>query len=715
MTSKSFSSKGLLWDTMRRNLWALVLSGVGFFLSLLLPVMMQVQTTLANRADWLKNLSQAQVDQNWQISMDTLAELLGSGNIFVKAALVVMAVVSGVALFAYLHARQKVDFYHSLPISRTRLFANNFLTGICCTFSTHLIVYALTIACTCALGCGEAVRWNEIGGTLLCSVIVFLLLYALTVLTTVVCGNTIITLLLLAWVFFSPMLVYMLKNGVMNHFYTTYVANGSMTGIWGSAFVLSPLLNFFRLHGVTLRTYDAVTGLPETSSALGLLIGYLIAAVVVTALALFLFRIRKSERAGTALAFIPAKLPVKVYMCLVMGVAFGIVFQVIAGSFWFWPGLVIGTVLFHWIIEIIYAFDFHAIFHKPLHLLIILAVLVAGMLCMKFDVTGYDTWLPDCDKLTAVDLTTSGQGQALTDPDNIDAVYRLAEIGCETTQAVEDGTASDRNCFSLSLAFQQGSRVDMRSYTMPSTAEVNALLMQIRQTAEYKQAKLPLFSFAAEDTGSGQAVLEFTDAAGAYMGDVRNDPDTVAALLDTMREETLAQSGSAVPLVRVELRYEDTETGSMRYYGAAYVTRAMPQSLALVEQITGRQAKTVPADLFQSIDISYSVYDGALDNVSVTDPADIQALLENAVVSDYMDLYNSIYSISQFDYGVLMEPRTFVSFSGTLTTNVTVNLNYPVGLLPVDVLEKYLPENADLWQQESGQGTSAAPATEAAS
>ena len=198
MTSKSFSSKGLLWDTMRRNLWALVLSGVGFFLSLLLPVMMQVQTTLANRADWLKNLSQAQVDQNWQISMDTLAELLGSGNVFVKCALVVMAVVSGVALFAYLHARQKVDFYHSLPISRTRLFANNFLTGICCTFSTYLIVYALTIACTCALGCGEAVRWNEIGGTLLCSVTVFLLLYALTVLTTVVCGNTIITLLLLA-------------------------------------------------------------------------------------------------------------------------------------------------------------------------------------------------------------------------------------------------------------------------------------------------------------------------------------------------------------------------------------------------------------------------------------------------------------------------------------------------------------------------------------
>ena len=170
-----------------------------------------------------------------------------------------------------------------------------------------------------------------------------------------------------------------------------------------------------------------------------------------------------------------------------------------------------------------------------------------------------------------------------------------------------------------------------------------------------------------------------------------------------------------MPLVRVELSYENEETGDTRYYGAAYVTRAMPQSLALVEQITGQQAQTVPADRFESIEIAYGAADETWSSVSVTDPADIQALLENAVVSDYMDLYGSLYNISRLDYGVLMEPYTFVTFNGTLMTSETVSLNYPVGLLPMDVLEKYLPENADLWQQESGQGASAAPATEAAS
>lgn len=42
-------------------------------------------------------------------------------------------------------------------------------------------------------------------------------------------------------------------------------------------------------------------------------------------------------------------------------------------------------------------------------LLAILVVLVAGMLAMQFDVTGYDTWLPARDDLTAVDINGSGE------------------------------------------------------------------------------------------------------------------------------------------------------------------------------------------------------------------------------------------------------------------------------------------------------------------
>ena len=143
MTSKNFSSKGLLGNSMRRNLWALVLSGVGFFLSLLLPALMTMQNALEQRVLDLKEIPQAHVEINWQNAMNNAASMLSGGNLFVKIVFIVLAVVCGVAMFAYLHSRQKVDFYHSLPISRTRLFANNFLTGVVCTFSTYLVMLAL--------------------------------------------------------------------------------------------------------------------------------------------------------------------------------------------------------------------------------------------------------------------------------------------------------------------------------------------------------------------------------------------------------------------------------------------------------------------------------------------------------------------------------------------------------------------------------------------
>ena len=247
MTSKSFSSKGLAGDSIRRSLWALVLSGVGFFLSLLLPVLMTMQRALEQKAYNLNNSPQYMEDA-WQGALDQVAVLLGY-NPFVKVTFVVMAVVCGVALFAYLHNRQKVDFYHSLPLSRTRLFANNFLTGALCTLSTYFVMLAITLACVYAMGFGEAADWGAIGGTVLCNLIFFLLIYALAVLTTIVCGNTVVTLLLLAWVYFSPLLVRMLQIAMLGKFYETYSSEGGLDGTI-AAVRLCPVMEYFTVDGI---------------------------------------------------------------------------------------------------------------------------------------------------------------------------------------------------------------------------------------------------------------------------------------------------------------------------------------------------------------------------------------------------------------------------------------------------------------------------------
>ena len=703
MTSKSFSSKGLLGNSMRRNLWALVLSGVGFFLSLLLPALMTMQNALEQRVLDLKELSQANVELNWQNAMNNAASMLSGGNLFVKIVFIVLAVVCGVAMFAYLHSRQKVDFYHSLPISRTRLFANNFLTGVVCTFSTYLVMLAITVGCAYAMGCGEAVRWDEIGGAVLCNLIVFLLLYALTVLTTVVCGNTIITLLLLAWVLFSPMLARALQLCLLDKFYNTFASSWGMPEKFASAICLSPVVKYFGLDGAMYNDFVLANADAVGQSAFGLLVGYLVAAAVVTALALFLFRIRKSDRAGTALAFTPTKLPIKVYMCLTMGVVFGWVFGMIAGNFWFWPGLVVGTVLFHWIVEIIYAFDFRAIFAKPLHLLAILVVLVAGMLAMQFDVTGYDTWLPDHDDLTAVDIYGGSGEPALTDPSNIDAAHRLMELGVQAAQ--EEDTDDDN---SLSYTFvtvncQMGSRTAARQYRIPETEEVNALLDQIEQSEEYKRAKWPLFNFdtASTDPERQPMITVNVETADGISSVELHQPGQITQVIETLREEALAETQDSRPVMGVELYYLDSE-GDQEYRGSASVTEANTKTVALIEQLTGLTPVPMRAEDIDQMWIEYLVSLSSdvseWQTVEVTDPADIQALLDNAF-TNYLTGTDSNRYANRENYTV--------DICVAMETGEQRYLQYLQSDWPAEIVDKYRPDGPNEDALENGIATTA--------
>ena len=123
MMSRNSCSKGLVRDCMKRNLWAIVLSTVGFFMAQLLPVIMTAQHSLAEHKQDLANLSAADAAASWQGYVESVGEMLGGQNMFVKLAVIILAVTCGVSMFAYLHNRRKVDFYHSLPISRSRLFA----------------------------------------------------------------------------------------------------------------------------------------------------------------------------------------------------------------------------------------------------------------------------------------------------------------------------------------------------------------------------------------------------------------------------------------------------------------------------------------------------------------------------------------------------------------------------------------------------------------
>ena len=99
MTSRSSSSKGLVRDGVRRSLWAVVLSTLTFFMSMLLPSLLEMQHALENRRDMITSGALSfDVEQNWQWSLSSVADRLGGENVLVKIAVFVLAVVVGTVM-----------------------------------------------------------------------------------------------------------------------------------------------------------------------------------------------------------------------------------------------------------------------------------------------------------------------------------------------------------------------------------------------------------------------------------------------------------------------------------------------------------------------------------------------------------------------------------------------------------------------------------------
>lgn len=686
MMSRNSCSKGLVRDCMRRNLWAIVLSTVGFFMAQLLPVIMTAQHSLSAHKQDLVNLSAADAAASWQGYVESVGEMLGGQNVFAKAAVIILAVTCGVSMFAYLHNRRKVDFYHSLPISRSRLFAVDYATGALCALVPYLVLHALSIVSACAMGFGEVVNASLIG-VIASNVIFFFLLYAMAAVTTILCGNTVITLLLGLWVYFGPTLVTALWQGLKSIFFQTYATDATMTSLlFCNKF--APLIQYFGINGTKMHVYtmDYAAGLQE-SSAIGLLIGYAVAAIVITALALFLFRIRKSERAGTALAFNPIKLPVKIIICVVMGTAFAEIFKMLVyeSELWFWVGLVLGTVIFHCVVEIIYAFDFRAIVRKPLQLVIILAVLCAGLLTMQFDVFGYDKWLPDEGGIAAAaPMNYVGESALLSEPENIAAARQLAALGVESL----NNTDEDAQTESITVTFKlKNGKVKSRSYKLPVTDEVFTLEKQIYQSAEYKQKAWSLFALGEVNEGYHRNIVFYTNGDGYNSVGTLGDSQKAQEIIDTLKAETLTHTGDAMPVLRMEFSQENN--GDYNSEGAVCVTDKDVKTLALIKKYANIVPKAVSAKNVKLVTLSIYLPDKEVwQDVQVTNRADIDALLKNAVNIDAMNLYGS----DAMAYGIMQQfarSNVSVTYTDEKGDEWNASAGYTEEDYPEDIIEKY--------------------------
>lgn len=498
MTSKNLSFD-LMKEELKRRLWALALSMLAFFFAL--PVTYGL--VISNNAH-----------SNYLTAVDTLEEstqaVLGYGNPIVVGVVVVIAFICGLSSFYYLHSRKKVDFYHALPVSRKTMFWVNYLGGICIFFFSYVVNLCIATIMSVINGTMN----GEMGLVLLQGAVVhtvyFLLIYTVAVLSAILTGNLVVNFLMVLGMSFYGNLVMSIYILSMDEFFHSFCA--SYSGIWDYALNLSPITGYIQAIGQMMKT--------EIRGGWMYILVPLACMAVLTALSRMLYCRRPSEAAGKALAFERMKLPLKVLVVVPLSLGSGLFFYVLSNGnnrFWYAFGLVVGCVLLHGLMEVIYQFDIHRLF-KNLQQMGMCGLLVAVFaLVLLFDITGYDSSLPKQENVSSVSLVVSDMDNYVEYFDeqssgyqskekylldemrlaDLDTIYPILENAVSTSQSVDgyDGEMPERiDQIYVRMRMKNGRSVT-KQYWLDKQAVKNEL-NKVFDSAEYKKTAYPILSMS---------------------------------------------------------------------------------------------------------------------------------------------------------------------------------------------------------------------------
>ena len=140
MTS-AISFTKLIRTERKQLMWLTVLQAVAFALSVPLFVLM-------NMAVALEDQKTAWVDADAKVMLEVLSASMGLDRYPDVLLALIFGVIAALGAFCYVHSREKLDFYHSLPLRRDRFF----LVRSMAVVETYAGTYALALVCGLLIG-----------------------------------------------------------------------------------------------------------------------------------------------------------------------------------------------------------------------------------------------------------------------------------------------------------------------------------------------------------------------------------------------------------------------------------------------------------------------------------------------------------------------------------------------------------------------------------
>lgn len=525
MTSRSLFFKYMKENTKQR-IWNLALVLLLCFFTF--PVTTALWSSTAFRPENLNSslpadLALAQAQRDFTRDMLRMYSMKGGALAFM---LTIAAVVLAASGFAYLHSKKKTDFYHSLPIRREMLYAVTCLNG----FLYMAVAYLgfLTVAAVMIRVKGVPFDWGSLYLASVEHLCFFALVYMTAILSMLLTGNLVVGLLGIGVLFSWGPVICMTISAYFLEYFTTFYGDDSFL------LALSE-----RTSPVAWYVKACMSSQPGRMALWALL-----AAAVLFLLGMLLYRRRPSEAAGHAMAFPITEPIIRFLIAVPSSLLLGAMFHlVMCEDGWTVFGLVCGLLLVSCIIEIIYHFDFKSLFAHKRQLLVSAVFVGVVFAIFRFDLFGYDRYLPATEKLAsggiycdlldpdatsqyhstveytegwygvnfdAMPSSTLADQMQISDDQGLELLHTIAAQGVhDAAQArdrflqggarsydLEEGDAAFHN---VTIAWHlRNGRTVYRSYRV-NVSGVRAALEAVYDLDAYKTAMYPVLSLTADD------------------------------------------------------------------------------------------------------------------------------------------------------------------------------------------------------------------------
>lgn len=559
-------------NEIHRRVWLIMLLGILFFL--FQPV-----------AGLLK-LGEEQTDLNHVYLFESMVQYLVNGNGLVTGITGIGAVLAGFTGFSFVYSRKKLDLFHSLPIRRERLFAqqivSNYLLFLLPYFCCQLLLFLIVIV-------QKGFHMEFLQAVLLGFVmqnLLFWFVHMVTLVAIMLTGKLLAGFLALGTITgYTIGLAFIIQLYMSAFFETSKTITPWLERVFIT--ILSPIGLLAEKGFLENLFYE---GSWHGMGALGKWICVIIVETLLFAgVSLYLYRIRKTEAAERTIAFPKMESIVKFLLVVPGALLSGQFFCMLSVNnsvYWLIFGLIFGVLVLSCLLEIIFSYDFRKALNRKWQLVGSLAVVFAVLLVFRFDLFGYDRWIPDQDRVESMAISINDENVYVEYPEYLSAEqYRLQNMELTDFEPVyavaEHGVSNihkkDENLSEITIQYRMKNGQKITRYYRIDKEVVAEPLKKIKQDPGYQNAVYPILTVNTDQ--EMQLFMETMIFSGKELDELSKEKkkELIQTFCKEIREGAEQDCGVPVGAMRLESK-ENFYTRQYIYSGYKETIRILKEA-----------------------------------------------------------------------------------------------------------------------------------------